>query len=88
MNWQQKYIQYKITPCCFCVKLPAASHHPQDMFPNCKAMEAGSQAEANVKAGMVQKKQVMVYSHADGFSNNNNNNAFMQRAFLMKPNVF
>lgn len=64
MNWQQKYIQYKITPCCFCVKLPAASHHPQDMFPNCKAVKL-SQAEANVKAGMVQKKQVMVYSHAD-----------------------
>lgn len=74
----------------FFVKLPAASHHPQDMLPKCEAVKL-SQAEANVKAEVMQKKQVVVYSHADVvlviiiiiiIA------CIYAKPFFMKPNVF
>ena len=58
------------------------------MLPKCEAVKL-SQAEANVKAGVMQKKQVVVYSHADvvlviiiiiG--------CIYAKPFFMKPNVF
>ena len=59
------------------------------MLPKCEAVKL-SQAEANVKAEVMQKKQVVVYSHADVvlviiiiiIA------CIYAKPFFMKPNVF
>ena len=58
------------------------------MLPKCEAVKL-SQAEANVKAEVMQKKQVVVYSHADAvlviiiiIA------CIYAEPFFMKPNVF